>query len=66
MADNEKMFNTYPVAEAINDDDLGMLWDITTDSCKNFKMRMLVDKIEKNNESISGRLETLEDDGFYF
>lgn len=36
MADNEKMFNTYPVAEAINDDDLGMLWDITTDSCKNF------------------------------
>lgn len=23
MADNEKMFNTYPVAEAINDDDLG-------------------------------------------
>ena len=47
MADNEKMFNTYPVTKAINDDDLGMLWDITTDSCKNFKMRMLVDKIEK-------------------
>ena len=52
MADNEKMFNTYPVAEAINDDDLDMLWDITTDSCKNFKMRMLVDKIEKNNVRI--------------
>lgn len=51
MADNEKMFNTYPVAEAINDDDLGMLWDITTDSCKNFKMRMLVDKIEKKIKS---------------
>ena len=47
MADNEKMFNTYPVAETINDDDLGMLWDITTDSCKNFKMRTMVDKVEK-------------------
>lgn len=48
MADNEKMFNTYPVADAINNDDLGMLWNITTDSCNNFKMKTLVDKIAKN------------------
>lgn len=51
MADNEKMFNTYPVAEAINDEDLGMLWDITTASCKNFKMRTMVDKVEKKIKS---------------
>lgn len=51
MADNEKMFNTYPIAENINDEDMGMLWDITTDSCKNFKMRVLVDKVEKKIKS---------------
>ena len=52
---SEKMFNTYPIKENIQKNDVGMLWDTSTSQVKNFKMEKLAELMitaVKNNMSV--------------
>lgn len=55
MADKEKMFNTYPLKDAIAKNDVGMLWNTSTSEVNNFTMEnltLLMIEAMKNNMTV--------------
>ena len=63
---NHTIYSDVPLNAVFTDTTIATSLNMASGQTIEAKINQIDQLIEKNNESISGRLETLEDDGFYF